>query len=61
MAAMARVRTGRGPESGARTAGPGGGAEGGAGGVVPRPAPGHGALGPVRLSQLVLLELAAAV
>ncbi|MFF4157173.1 type VII secretion protein EccE [Streptomyces sp. NPDC001678] len=58
---MARVRAGRGPESGARTAGAGGGARSGTGGVVPRPASGRGALGPVRLPQLVLLELAAAV
>ncbi|GHF74788.1 type VII secretion protein EccE [Streptomyces mashuensis] len=51
------VGTAGGPADGA----PGGAAGGAAGAVVPRPAPGRGALGPVRLQQLVLLEVAAAL
>ncbi|MFI9205871.1 type VII secretion protein EccE [Streptomyces sp. NPDC053048] len=48
MAAATRVRAANGPVAGADA-------------VVPRPAPGRGSLGPVRLQQLVLAEVAAAV
>ncbi|MFI9240884.1 type VII secretion protein EccE [Streptomyces sp. NPDC053079] len=47
MAAATRVRASNGPGAGADA-------------VVPRSAPGRGALGPVRLQQLVLVEVAAA-
>ncbi|PHQ48973.1 type VII secretion protein EccE [Streptomyces cinnamoneus] len=48
MAAATRIRAGSGPGAGADA-------------VVPRPAQGRGALGPVRLQQLVLIEVAAAL